>query len=155
MQPITTAPGQRVARDERGVVRVEKLEPSEFDPTECTLSLEAAGDLTWEGLRLTWDFGSYTSAQPYLEQFDADALGKEITLRHWRSGDRFQPIGMAQSSKLQDLFTNLKIPEPERHRRAVAATEQGDIFWIEGIRIGEIAKVTPQTRRVLRWTWHR
>jgi tRNA(Ile)-lysidine synthetase-like protein len=44
------------------------------------------------------------------EIFDADKIGGKILLRHWRAGDRFQPIGLKSAAKLQDLFTNAKIP---------------------------------------------
>lgn len=83
------------------------------------------------------------------EYFDADALGSEITLRHWRAGDRFRPIGLGRSAKLQDLFVNAKVPREERSRRILAVTAGGEIFWVEGLRIGEIARVTPATRT--RW----
>jgi hypothetical protein len=53
------------------------------------------------------------------------------------------------------LFTNLKVPRGERHQRVVALTEGGDIWWVEGLRIGERFKVRPETRLVLRWSWIR
>ena len=46
------------------------------------------------------------------EFFDADRVGGKITLRHWRPGDRFQPIGLKSAVKLQDLFTNRKSRVP-------------------------------------------
>ena len=90
-----------------------------------------------------------------MERFDAEAVGKAAILRHWSRGDRFQPIGMKSAVKLQDLFGNLKVPREERHKRVVAVTGKGDIFWVEGLRISEKFKLTPQTRRVLEWRWRR
>ncbi|HAO77481.1 MAG TPA: hypothetical protein DCQ92_00630, partial [Verrucomicrobia subdivision 3 bacterium] len=49
-----------------------------------------------------------------IEVFDADKVGGEIVLRHWRAGDRFQPIGLKSAVKLQDLFVNAKIPAARR-----------------------------------------
>ena len=89
------------------------------------------------------------------EYFDPAKVGLRITLRHWRNGDRFQPSGMAQEVKLQDLFTNLKIPRARRLELIVAATETGQIFWIEGLRIGERFKLDKDTRRRLKWQWQR
>ena len=57
------------------------------------------------------------------EFFDADKVGGKITLRHWRPGDRFQPIGLKSPVKLQDLFTNRKIPRARRRELMVAAAE--------------------------------
>lgn len=87
------------------------------------------------------------------ECFDADKVGRHITLRHWRAGDRYQPIGMPQPVKLQDWFVNQKIPRDQRHQLLIATTEDGEIFWIEGHRIAENFKVTPATKRLLQWHW--
>ena len=89
------------------------------------------------------------------EVFDADRVGSSIILRHWRAGDRFQPIGMAAAVKLQDWFTNRKIPTARRRNLIVAATARGEIFWIEDQRIGERFKLTPATRNHLVWQWNR
>jgi tRNA(Ile)-lysidine synthase len=89
------------------------------------------------------------------EFFDADKIGSGIRLRHWRPGDRFQPIGMRGSAKLQDLFCDLKIPSARRRRLVVAATAAGRIFWVEGLRIAEPSKLDRHTTRVLRWQWRR
>jgi len=57
-----------------------------------------------------------------MEAFDADRVGDDITLRHWRAGDRFQPIGMKSAAKLQDLFVNAKISAAQRRELTLAAT---------------------------------
>jgi tRNA(Ile)-lysidine synthase len=89
------------------------------------------------------------------EWFDADCVGEKVILRHWQRGDRFQPSGMPQTVKLQDLFTNLKVPAAERRQRVVATTAAGELWWVEGLRIAETFKIRPETRRVLRWKWCR
>jgi tRNA(Ile)-lysidine synthase len=76
-------------------------------------------------------------------------------LRHWRAGDRFQPIGMNAAVKLQDLFVNRKIPKQRRHALAIATTAAGEIFWVEGLRIGERFRLSETTRRRLKWEWQR
>jgi tRNA(Ile)-lysidine synthase len=85
------------------------------------------------------------------EFFDADKVGDEIILRHWRAGDRFQPAGLNTPTKLQDLFVNAKIPAARRRELVLATTGEGVIFWVEGLRIGEGFKLTRQTRRQLVW----
>lgn len=89
------------------------------------------------------------------EFFDADRLGLRIILRQWRAGDRMQPIGMASSVKLQDLFTNLKIPRGERHKLVILTTRSGEVVWVEGMRISERFKLQSGTTRRLRWQWKR
>jgi tRNA(Ile)-lysidine synthase len=76
-------------------------------------------------------------------------------LRHWRAGDRFWPIGLECPAKLQDLFTNLRVPREERRSRVIAEAAAGEVVWVEGLRIGERFKLTPRTRRVLELRWRR
>src|SRR5262249_18795499 len=87
------------------------------------------------------------------ELFDADKVGLLVRLRHWRRGDRFQPIGMDGEVKLQDWFTNLKVGRARRRELLVATTALGEIFWVEGLRIGERFKLDKATRRQLKWQW--
>jgi hypothetical protein len=62
---------------------------------------------------------------------------------------------MACPVKLQDFFTNQKVPRTWRRQLLVAATAQGDVFWVEGARISERFKLTRQTIRRLQWRWER
>jgi hypothetical protein len=62
---------------------------------------------------------------------------------------------MRTAAKLQDLFTNARVPSAERRHRVLAETERGEIFWVEGLRIGECAKIRPATARILTWRWAR
>ena len=76
-------------------------------------------------------------------------------LRHWRPGDRFQPIGMSNPVKLQDFFTNEKVARAKRHELIVAAAANGKLFWVEGQRISDRFKLTNTTKRRLQWRWQR
>ncbi len=89
------------------------------------------------------------------EYFDADKVGLAVVLRHWQPGDRFQPIGMPAAVKLQDLFTNEKVLRNMRHELIVGVTASGEIFWVEGLRMGERFKLDKTTRRRLQWAWKR
>jgi len=37
----------------------------------------------------------------------------------------------------------------------VAEAADGEIFWVEGLRISEKFKLTPETQRWLVWRWRR
>jgi tRNA(Ile)-lysidine synthase len=117
-----------------------------------------AGNTIFGGKRISWEITPQKTfqiprAQAGKEHFDADKIGSPIVLRHWRPGDRFQPIGMQQSVKLQDFFVNQKIPRARRHDLIVAATRGNEVFWVENLRISERFKLTPQTTRRLMWQW--
>ena len=87
------------------------------------------------------------------EYFNAERIGSPVVLRHWRAGDRFQPIGMKAPVKLQDLFVNRKISRAQRHQLVVATTAAGELFWVEGVRIGERFKLDNRTVYLLKWRW--
>jgi tRNA(Ile)-lysidine synthase len=110
-------------------------------------------------VKVSWQLadkrGMKCARRPNAEYFDADKVGGQICLRHWQPGDRFHLIGAAAAAKLQDIFTNLKVPRSERRRRLLAATAQGEIFWVEGLRIGEGFKLDKTTVRRLIWRWER
>lgn len=80
--------------------------------------------------------------------FSGDILGEELTLRHWRKGDRFRPFGMAGTQKLSDYFNNAKIPLLEK-RKTWLLCRGDDILWIVGHRTGSRFKVTAETRRIV------
>ena len=114
------------------------------------------GEVEFAGRRLAWRIlrrarGFELTRETGREFFDAEKVGSIVRLRHWQAGDRFQPIGLSAATKLQDWFTNRKIPMARRRQLVLAENERGEVFWVEGERIGEGCKVTPATRRVLEW----
>lgn len=139
--------------------RAEKPQAMAEGQLELTLD-RRCGEGNFAGLAWQWQrVQARSSGLPRFaycrEWFDADRVGTQIILRHWRAGDRFQPIGMASPQKLQDIFTNLKVPRSERLQRVVATTRGGVIWWVEGLRIGELFKLRPETRGRLKWSWSR
>jgi tRNA(Ile)-lysidine synthase len=167
---VSAGSGLSVARDVAGRIRLSDLSvqaETKFNAAELKLKLAGrAGRAEFGGLEFRWNletsdglrgsgFGGLRSdSHPrQAEFFDADKIGDEIILRHWRAGDRFQPIGMRSAVKLQDLFVNAKIPAVRRRELVLAATVAGEIIWVEGLRIGEKFKLTPATKRWLRWNW--
>ena len=157
--PVSLGPQLFVLRDATGVVSLRPARPSVFKANETAVKLAGrAGEVIFDRVRVRWRFDALKkfkrpAARPAGESFDADKVGDRITLRHWRPGDRFQPIGLKSPVKLQDLFTNRKIPRARRRELMVAVAENEEIFWVEGLRISENYKLTPQTRRRLAWRW--
>jgi tRNA(Ile)-lysidine synthase len=160
--PISVSSKFSVLRDATGRVILRSWPSAEFRSSELAMNLAGrAGEVAFDGMRIRWhsDTGRRFSVpgvqKKAREFFDTDKIGNKITLRHWRAGDRFQPIGFKSASKLQDLFTNAKIPRARRHGLIVAEADNGEIFWVEGLRISENFKLTPRTRRRFIWRWHR
>jgi tRNA(Ile)-lysidine synthase len=155
-----------VSRNADGVVVLRAGQISKFNDSQLPLKLGTVGKIIFAGKRFRWQIqsrqksplhrNSFAGGTPARREFfDADKIGNKIVLRHWRAGDRFQPIGMKSAAKLQDLFTNAKIPRERRHGLILATTGCGEIFWAEGLRISENFKLTPQTKRYLLWRWRK
>ena len=71
--------------------------------------------------------------------FDRAALGEQVSVRTRRPGDRFQPLGMAGEKKLQDFFTDARVPRNWRDRAPLLAADRG-IAWVVGYRIAHWAR---------------
>jgi tRNA(Ile)-lysidine synthetase-like protein len=161
-RPVAVNEDISISRDATGRVLRHQHGPATFDDHSLAVKLDSLDALLFDGIAVKWGF---EKAQKYhrkagnrpvagTEFFDANKIGKEIVLRHWRAGDRFQPIGLTRAAKLQDLFTNARVPRDRRHQLVVAEARSG-IFWVEGLRISETFKLTDQTERVLTWRWRR
>ena len=160
-RPVSIAPNRSVVRDGAGALHLvntnSEVKPGEYRRVELA---QRVGTLTHSGISIRWRMERHTGKKtpprvPAREYFDADKVGSRILLRHWRPGDRFQPIGMSSPVKLQDLFTNSKIPRAQRHTLIVAEAASGELFWVERLRMAERFKLCNGTIRRLRWEWKR
>ena len=158
-KPFTIVPQVTVSCDTDGRLQFREAPVVASKSDEVSLKLGGKkGGIVFAGRTISWAIGGQKTfklprAKAEKEHFDADKVGTEIVLRHWRPGDRFQPIGMPKSVKLQDFFVNQKIPRAKRHDLVVAATASNEVFWVESLRISERFKLTPQTTRRLIWDW--
>jgi tRNA(Ile)-lysidine synthase len=71
---------------------------------------------------------------------DRESLMGALSLRTRRPGDRFQPLGMSREKKLQDFFTDAKVPRTWRDRVPLLDSERG-IAWVAGHRIADWAAI--------------
>ena len=86
---------------------------------------------------------------PYSALFDMDKLSGSIVVRRRREGDRFTPLGMSGSKKLQDFLTDAKVPKT--HRDSIPIVLSGNkIIWIVGHRPADHAKLASATLHTLR-----
>ncbi len=80
---------------------------------------------------------------------DYDKIAAQLFIRSRREGDRFHPAGMGgRSKKLQDYFTDEKIPRRKRDSIPLIATGH-DIVWVTGMRTDERYLTGPGTKRML------
>lgn len=84
-----------------------------------------------------------------IEFIDADRLPEELTIRTWREGDRFHPLGMKGEKKLSDFLIDSKVPL-DRKRQTLVLTDGNQILWVCGMRIDERYRVGKETKRALK-----
>ena len=134
----------------------------QIKPTSCLpgseyVFFEEEGTCTF----LNWTFSWTTIPAPHWDNsihnfpgvvlMDYQRLHFPLKLRTLRSGDRFQPLGMSGSKKLQDFFVDEKIPRSRRPCIPLLVSGE-EIIWLAGHRLAESVKITPQTRCIFKLT---
>lgn len=91
----------------------------------------------------------YRPAEAHEAVLDADRAGDRLSVRQARPGDRFVPLGMTGSKKLQDFFVDNKVPREQRRPVVVAREGDGAIIWVVGHRVAQVARADEHTKRCL------
>ncbi|HET8909297.1 MAG TPA: tRNA lysidine(34) synthetase TilS, partial [Ktedonobacterales bacterium] len=79
---------------------------------------------------------------------DAAATGDTLTVRTWRPGDRFRPLGLDGEKKLQDYFSDAKVPR-ERRSQVPLVFNAAHLVWVAGLRIDDRARLSATTAAVV------
>jgi tRNA(Ile)-lysidine synthase len=80
--------------------------------------------------------------------FDLDRTGDRLYVRSRRPGDRFQPLGLGRSKKLNRFMIDARVPQLWRRFVPIVASPE-QVIWVVGHRIDERVKVTGATLRIL------
>lgn len=67
----------------------------------------------------------------------ADLLGRELTVRNWKPGDRFWPAHRGSEEKLKRLFAERHIPAEQRPSWPVGLSG-GQIVWVRGLPVSQL-----------------
>ena len=104
--------------------------------------------LCFSKLEKTPDFIIDKSSE--VAQLDFDKLKFPLTLRHWRHGDRFHPLGMKGSKLLSDFFVDQKFTEYQKRNVWLLVSADNAIVWVVGHRIDERFKTNSETKIIFR-----
>ena len=156
-----TLPGALTVRRQYGRCAIEprKVTPADSLPVAAPVDM-AGGETPLPGFLGSLTVAIQANGPGVLDQFlrdrtprmamvDADCLCGELCVRAWRAGDRMRPLGAPGRRKLQDIFTDLRVPRLQRHRTPLLTVDDRPI-WIIGHCMAEDVKVSAQTRRVAR-----
>jgi tRNA(Ile)-lysidine synthase len=83
-----------------------------------------------------------------IQMLDAGKLLFPLTLRTWKEGDYFYPLGMKGKKKISDFYTDKKIDLFEKEK-ILLLLSGNDIVCILGHRIDERYKIASNTKKVL------
>jgi tRNA(Ile)-lysidine synthase len=72
----------------------------------------------------------------------------ELVIRTRQPGDRFQPLGMSSTKKLQDFMVDEKIPRHWRDRVPLVVAPKG-IAWVVGWRIADWARARDDASEIM------
>ena len=92
------------------------------------------------------DLKSITKQECYL---DSEKLHLPLTLRKWKQGDKFKPLGMSGFKKISDFLIDKKIPLANKDSIWVLCSQE-DVVWVLNHRLDDRFKVTPETEEVLK-----
>lgn len=140
-------PGHQINLDRKYIIVSKKhTEPpaDQVIPEPVRTVSHALGTFTFRETRHTGFF----HRNPEAVSVDADRLKYPLTIRAWKEGDAFQPLGMSGKKKVSDFMIDAKIPLNLKERVCVL-TSGGDIVWLIGYRLDERFKVGEDTRRVV------
>ena len=86
---------------------------------------------------------------PRVAFMDLEKIEWPLSVRNFRVGDKFMPLGLKGSKKVKDVFIDKKISSEER-KRILILTSGNDIIWVCGIQIDDRYRVRDSTKRILR-----
>ncbi len=148
-----TLPGGIIAEHQAHVVYIWHIPRAALPSEVYLLPLPGEACIPALKLRVLGDIvelkPSVLKAGVHCAYLDGDRIAESLSVRFFRPGDRFYPLGAPGHKKLKDFFIAQKIPRAERPY--VPLVVNGEyIVLVVGHRIDEAYKVRPETQRVIR-----
>ena len=135
-----------VGRNELQLSEIKTVVDDEIQIEEGEKEILSPIHLQFSKLGKTVDF--VIDKSPEVAQLDFDEIRFPLTLRHWRHGDRFHPLGMKGSKLLSDFFVDQKFTEWQKRNVWLLVSVDGKILWVVGRRIDDRFKVTDSTKSI-------
>jgi tRNA(Ile)-lysidine synthase len=79
---------------------------------------------------------------------DMDQVDFPLTLRRWKHGDHFRPLGLKGKKKISDYLIDQKISLPDKQQTWVLLTGER-IMWLVDHRIDDRFKIRKHTKHIL------
>jgi tRNA(Ile)-lysidine synthase len=157
---IFSGPQKSETRSQKTEVRNQKSEDRNLSSVLCPLSsviLEVPGQTKFDKNLIEAtileaeeeEFEKFKAGKNnFVERFDFDKIKPPLVVRFRKPGDRFVPLGLGEEKKVGKFLTAARVPQEVRQKLLIVADSE-KIIWVWPIRIGEQAKVTSGTRKIL------
>jgi len=84
-----------------------------------------------------------------VEFINGDNISFPLTIREWKDGDRFSPIGLKGTKKISDFLTEAKVNSKSRKKQLILLNED-KIIWVVGHRIDESVIINEETKKIIK-----
>ncbi len=141
------APNFRLVKDRDSLI----LSPLQSQTTKQEFLIESLDSKVKFPLKLVFTAVSQIEVTSNTTIFvDQEKLQLPLTLRHWKEGDVFQPLGMGgKSKKVSKLFKDEKLTLIDKEKVWLLCSNN-QVVWIVGIRQDERFILDADTKRLLK-----
>jgi len=122
------------------------------DINNLEIQINSLEDNSWDisDIKLEFPFsGEYRINNQNLAFLDFDKLKFPLTIRNWKYGDSFRPLGMKGEKKLSDFFIDEKISNIKKKKIKLLCSSN-KIIWVIGYRIDNKYRITNNTKSILK-----
>jgi|TARA_B110000438_G_scaffold168337_1_gene160934 tRNA(Ile)-lysidine synthase len=119
------------------------------------LELPSGGVLACDEVKLDADLKSRIIGGQFspCEAVWIDQVSVPLSVRSWKPGDRYRPLGAPGTRKLQDCFVDAGIEQKLRGRLPIICDSEGEILWIPGLPPSHSHRLNSNTIQALRLTY--
>ena len=154
---LTSGKGSRGSANHANLFRIPLSTPGEvvIPGTGDLVSVEHAGDAWMLSTGSIGPLGALeqercaTTGNGLVACVRHDLVRGSLAVRNRRPGDRFRPVGLGGSKKLQDFFVDRKVARHERDSVPLVVDETDHVIWVAGHGIDEAFQVTDASQAVL------
>lgn len=149
-------PGRVEIRKENDSLIIKSWEKREYlkyrIPLQVPGRTELPGGKSWVESRLVTaellpeDWKRVSPQEAYI---DLEGASPPFYLRNRRPGDRFYPLGLGGSKKVQDFFCDRKISGELREEIPLLVDAEDRILWVAGLRLDERGRIGKETKEAL------
>lgn len=155
MSSLDSTPGKRFITRTHSITRDRShfIITRNSEPVDAEIRIDADTVFVTHPVHLTINkiktHPAYTiPAENRYAVLDLDQLVFPLTLRRWRAGDHFHPLGMKGTKKISDFLIDNKVPLPDKQHVWVIESG-GHIVWVVNHRIDDHYRITAGTSNVL------